>query len=199
MTSIIKVDNLQNQCGANIINENAGTITIGASGDTVTLAAGASQSGFGRSGSVNWDTTPKTTGFTAVSGNGYFCDTTSAAFTVTLPATPSAGDIVAIADYNGTALTNNITVGRNSSNINGAATDLTIIANYSAITLVYVDATSGWRSVDSSNPNDIVTPPTYIAATGGTITCDGDYKIHTFTGPGTFTVTSVGNPLDQQQ
>jgi hypothetical protein len=74
MTSIIKVDNLQNQCGANIINENAGTITIGASGDTITLAAGASQSGFGRSGSVNWDTTPKTTGFTAVNAcNGYFC------------------------------------------------------------------------------------------------------------------------------
>ena len=195
MTSIIKVDNLQNQCGANIINENAGTITIGASGDTVTLAAGASQSGFGRSGSVNWDTTPKTTGFTAVSGNGYFCDTTSAAFTVTLPATPAAGDIVAIADYNGTALTNAITVGRNSSDINGSATDLTISANYSAVTLVYVDATSGWRSVDSSNPNDIVTPPTYVAATGGTVTCCGDYKIHTFTGPGTFTVTSVGNPF----
>jgi hypothetical protein len=195
MTSIIKVDNLQNQCGANIINENAGTITIGASGDTVTLAAGASQSGFGRSGSVNWDTTPKTTGFTAVSGNGYFCDTTSAAFTVTLPATPSAGDIVAIADYNGTALTNNITVGRNSSDINGSATDLTISANYSAVTLVYVDATSGWRSVDSSNPNDIATPPEYVAATGGTVTCCGDYKIHTFTGPGTFTVTSAGNPL----
>jgi hypothetical protein len=127
MTSIIKVDNLQNQCGANIINENAGTITIGASGDTVTLAAGASQSGFGRSGSVNWDTTPKTTGFTAVSGNGYFCDTTSAAFTVTLPATPAAGDIVAIADYANTAATNNITVGRNSSNIDGEAADATIL------------------------------------------------------------------------
>jgi hypothetical protein len=194
MTSIIKVDNLQNQCGANIINENAGTITIGASGDTVTLAAGASQSGFGRSGSVNWDTTPKTTGFTAVSGNGYFCDTTSAAFTVTLPATPSAGDIVAIADYDGTAITNNITVGRNSSDINGSATDLTINANYSAVTLVYVDATAGWRSVDSSNPNDIVTPPAYVAATGGTVTCCGDYKIHTFTGPGTFTVSCAGNP-----
>jgi hypothetical protein len=195
MTSIIKVNNLQNQCGANIINENAGTITIGASGDTVTLAAGASQSGFGRSGSVNWDTTPKTTGFTAVSGNGYFCDTTSAAFTVTLPATPAAGDIVAIADYNGTAITNNITVGRNSSDINGSAADLTINANYSAVTLVYVDATSGWRSVDSSNPNDIVSLPEYVLATGGTITCDGDYKIHTFTGPGTFTVTNAGNPL----
>ena len=195
MTSIIKVDNLQNQCGANIINENAGTITIGASGDTVTLAAGASQSGFGRSGSVNWDTTPKTANFTGVSGEGYFVDTTLGAITATLPATPAAGDIVAIADYNGTALTNNITVGRNSSDINGSATDLTINANYSAVTLVYVDATSGWRSVDSSNPNDIIAQPEFIVATGGTITCDGDYKIHTFTGPGTFTVCSVGNPL----
>jgi hypothetical protein len=35
----------------------------------------------------------------------------------------------------------------------------------------------------------------FITATGGTVTCCGDYKIHTFTGPGTFTVTSAGNPL----
>lgn len=144
---------------------------------------------------VSWDTTAKTSAFTAVSGKGYFVNTTSGAVTVTLPASPSAGDIVAIADYNGTALTNAITIGRNSSDINGSAADLTISANYSAVTLVYVDATSGWRSVDSSNPNDIVTPPEYVAATGGTITTCGDYKIHTFTGPGTFTVCSVGNPL----
>ena len=191
MTSIIKVDNLQNQCGANIINENAGTITIGASGDTVTLAAGASQSGFGRSGSVNWDTTPKTTGFTAVSGNGYFCDTTSAAFTVTLPATPSAGDIVAIADYANTAATNNITVGRNSVNIDGEAVDATIKVNGQVYTLVYVDATEGWKTVGQT-VNQINTAE-FVAATGGTVTCCGDYKIHTFTGPGTFTVTNAGN------
>jgi hypothetical protein len=44
-----------------------------------------------------------------------------------------------------------------------------------------------------SNPNrsDLPAPPEYVAATGGTVTCCGDYKIHTFTGPGTFTVTSV--------
>jgi hypothetical protein len=194
MTSIIKVDNLQNQCGANIINENAGTITIGASGDTVTLAAGASQSGFGRSGSVNWDTTPKTTGFTAVSGNGYFCDTTSAAFTVTLPATPAAGDIVAIADYANTAATNNITVGRNSSPIDGESGDAFIFVNGQVYTLVYVDATEGWKTVGQTF-NQITTPE-YIVATGGTITTSGcgNYKIHTFTGPGTFTVCSVGNP-----
>ena len=56
MTSTIKVDNIQNQCGANIINESSNTITIGASGDTVSLASGASQSGFGRAGSVDWQT-----------------------------------------------------------------------------------------------------------------------------------------------
>ena len=77
MTSTIKVNNIQNQCGANIINESSNTITIGASGDTVSLASGASQSGFGRTGTVNWDTTAKTAAFTAVSGNGYFVNTTS--------------------------------------------------------------------------------------------------------------------------
>ena len=72
MTSTIKVNNIQNQCGANIINENSDTITIGASGDTIALASGASQTGFGRTGTVDWQTTPKTTTFTAADGEGYF-------------------------------------------------------------------------------------------------------------------------------
>jgi len=174
-------------------------LTLGDSGDTIIIPAGATitnngtANGFGRAGSVNWDTTPKTTGFTAVSGNGYFCNTTSAAFTVTLPATPTAGDIVAIADYNGTAGTNAITVSRNSSNINGIAANLIIAKNYSAVTLVYVDATSGWRSVDTSNISDVEN--TFIAATGGTVLTCGDYKTHVFTGPGTFTVTNAGNVI----
>ena len=133
--SKIEVNQISSQCGS--------TLTIGQSGDTVTLACGATQSGFGRSGSVNWDTTAKTTGFTAVSGNGYFVNTTSGAVTVTLPASPSAGDIVAVADYAATAATNNITIARNGSNINGDASDLTISENSSAITLVYVDGTQG--------------------------------------------------------
>jgi hypothetical protein len=191
MTSIIKVDNLQNQCGANIINENAGTITIGASGDTIALAAGASQSGFGRSGSVNWDTTPKTANFTGVSGEGYFVDTTLGAITIDLPATPSAGDIVAIADYANTAATNNITVGRNSSPIDGEAIDAKIKINGQVYTLVYVDATEGWKTVGQTF-NQITTAE-FVAATGGTITTCGNYKIHTFTSPGTFTVSSAGN------
>jgi len=171
------------------------TITLGQSGDTIQLGCGASQTGFGRTGTVDWDTTAKTASFTAVSGNGYFVNTTSGTITVTLPATPSAGDIVAIADYAGTALTNAITIARNGSNINGGTDDLTITKNNSGITLVYVDATQGWKGTETSNLNDIATQPEYIVATGGTITTSGNYKIHTFTGPGTFCVSSLGNPL----
>jgi hypothetical protein len=194
MTSIIKVDNLQNQCGANIISESANVITIGASGDTVTLAAGASQSGFGRSGSVNWDTTPKTsTPVTAVSGNGYFINTTSIAITVNLPSTPAAGDIVAIADYANTSATNNIIVGRNGSLIDGEAINGLININGQVYTLVYVDATEGWKTVGQTFNQ--ITLPQFVAATGGTITTApcGNFKVHTFTGPGTFTVTNAGN------
>ena len=194
MTSTIKVNNIQNQCGQNIINENSNTITIGASGDTIALASGASQSGFGRAGSVDWDTTAKTASFTAVSGNGYFVNTTSGAITVTLPASPSAGDIVAVVDYAGTADTNNITIGRNSSNINGAASDLTMSKENSGITLVYVDGTQGWKGTESFNLDDIETQPAFVTATGGTITTCGNFKIHTFTGPGTFCVSCAGNP-----
>ena len=188
--SKIEVNQISSQCGS--------TLTIGQSGDTVTLASGATQSGFGRTGTVDWDTTAKTASFTAVSGNGYFVNTTSGAITVTMPASPSAGDIVSVSDYAGTAGTNNITIARNGSNINGVASDLTISKNNSAITLVYVDGTQGWKGTETSNLNDIEIQPEYIVATGGTVTCCGDYKIHTFTSPGTFTVSSVGNCLGSE-
>jgi len=191
MASTIKVNNIQNQCGANIINESANTITLGASGDTITLACGASQTGFGRTGTVDWDTTAKTASFTAVSGNGYFVNTTSGAITVTLPASPSAGDIVAVADYAGTSNTNNITIGRNGSNINGSASDIIITIDGKSITLVYVDGTQGWKITD--NADQTTEGPLYITATGGTITTCGDFKIHTFTGPGTFCVSQISN------
>ena len=176
-----------------IDKRNGSTLTIGGSGTTVQLGTGATQTGFGRSGAVNWDTTPKTTGFTGVSGNGYFINTTSGPITVTLPASPSAGDIIGVADYAGTAPTNNITIGRNGSNINGDATDLTITKGDSAIILVYVDGTEGWKNTATSNIGDITLVPEYIVATGGSIANCGNFKVHTFTGPGTFCVSCVGN------
>jgi len=173
---------------------NCGTVQLGDSGDTITIPAGATitnngtQTGFGRTGTVDWDTTAKTAAFTAVSGNGYFVNTTSGAITVTLPA-GSAGDIVGISDYASTFQTNNVTITPNGTDkINGINQNATLSTQGIAVSLVYVDATRGWKSVTGSD-NDTTGIPPYIEATGGTITCCGDYKIHTFTGPGTFTVT----------
>ena len=189
MASTIKVNNIQNQCGANIANKCGTTITLGASGDTITLACGASQTGFGRTGTVDWDTTAKTASFTAVSGNGYFVNTTSGAITVTLPASPSAGDIVSIADYTNTFQTNNVTVARNGSPIGGISADAVLRTEGQSVTFIYVDGTEGWKNVQDSTSN--VTGNAFILATGGTITTCGNCKIHTFTGPGTFSVSKI--------
>ena len=167
------------------------TLTLGASGDTITLAAGASQTGFGRTGTVDWDTTAKTTSFTAVSGNGYFVNTTSGAITVTLPATPSAGDIVSVKDYAQTFNTNNCTLARNGSNIEGTASDIVLNGQAESVTFVYVDSTKGWVLVGESLTQY---GPQFVAATGGTVTTCGNFKIHVFTGPSTFCVSCAGNP-----
>jgi len=192
-SNIVKSNALQASDAGNIISQSGTTITLGASGDTINLASGASQSGFGRTGTVDWDTTAKTTGFTAVSGNGYFVNTTAGAITVTLPTSPSAGDIVAVSDYAQTANTNNITLARNGSNIQGDASDLVISRNGVAMTLVYVDATKGWIVTDTGAESDKEADPEFVTATGGTITCSGNYRIHTFTGPGSFCVSAAGN------
>ena len=232
MTSKIKVDNIENQCGSavvtkcggtttingttvvasaavktnayqasdggNIIDQSGSTITLGASGDTIQLASGASQTGFGRTGTVDWQTAIKTGDFTAANGEGYFVNTTSGAITVTLPSSPSAGNIVSIKDYLNTADTNSITLGRNGSNIDGAASDVEMTTEGIAVTLVYADATQGWVVVNSGQKSDLVVPQAYIAATGGTITtvCT-NYKVHTFTGPGTFAITAGAGDLSK--
>ena len=188
MTSKIKVNNIEDTSGNAMVSKCGTTVTLGKTGDTIQLATGASQTGFGRTGSVNWDTTKKTSGFTAVSGNGYFIDTSSSAFTMTLPASPSAGDIVAIKDYASSFGTNNLTIGRNSSKLNGATADSVRSTKNESLTLVYVDATEGWISIEEGTG---FVGQSFIEASGGTESTCGNYKIHKFTGPGTFTVSSL--------
>ena len=190
MTSTIKVNTIQNTCGADIIKESSNTITIGASGDTVTLASGASQSGFGRSGSVDWQTTAKTADFTAANGEGYFVNTTSGAVTATLPASPSVGDIVAFKDFSNTFDTNNLTIARNGSNIGGDAIDAVVSVEGQSLVLVYSSSAEGWLVTAAATDADLPRP-SFITATGGTITTVGNFKIHTFTGPGTFCVSGI--------
>jgi hypothetical protein len=181
--------------GGNIINQCGTTITLGASGDTVSLASGASQTGFGRTGTVDWDTTPKTASFTAVDGDGYFINTSSSAITMTLPS-GSAGSIVSAQDYNNSFATNNLTVlasGTDKINGGSAGGDIVLNTNGEGVTLVYIDSTVGWRSIHQSVFTDQSEVAEYVVATGGTVTCCGDWKIHTFTGPGCFQVTAAGN------
>ena len=176
---------------------NCGTVQLGDSGDTITIPAGATitnngtQTGFGRTGTVNWQTTIKTGDFTAANGEGYFVDTSSGTVEVTLPSSPSAGNIVAVSDYAENSATNNITIARNGSNIEGSASNFTINTNGSTATLVYADSTKGWIVVNAGNSDQAFTNP-FICASGGTITTCGNDKIHTFTGPGTFTVNAIG-------
>ena len=202
MTSTIKVNKLEQESGCTAtvgggagktVTVDATTVTLGRCGATVSLASGASQTGFGRTGTVDWCTTAKTSPLTAVSGKGYFINTCGGAVTVTLPSSPSAGDIVSIKDYKGTAGTNAITIGRGGSKlVGGCGTCGTIDTNNAFVTLVYVDGTQGWLPTDDSD-SAISGALSYISASGGTVTTSGDYKIHTFNSDSTFTVSTAGS------
>jgi hypothetical protein len=209
MSSKIKVDNITDQggnelikrCGStttvgsgsgNTINVCGSTITLGRSGGTVALASGASQSGFGRAGSVDWQTGSIKTAssFTAASGEGYFVDTSSNAITANLPA-GSAGAIVSFSDYARNFATNALTIAPNGSEkIGGVAADATLNVNGQAATFVYVDSTKGWVNVQNAEDTEI--GEDFISASGGTESTSGNCKIHTFTSPGTFQISGLG-------
>ena len=94
-------------------------------------------------GGTSWQAI-KTGNFTAEAGQGVFANTTSSAFTVTLPASPDLGDEVTVVDYAGTFDSNACTIGRNSQPIQGVAEDLVVSTERASFTLVYVDSTQGW-------------------------------------------------------
>jgi hypothetical protein len=138
--SKIEVNQISSQCGS--------TLTIGQSGDTVTLACGATQTGFGRTGTVDWCTTAKTAPFTGVSGKGYFVNTTCGAVTVTLPATPTAGDIISIKDYAGTCEYKCYysLIEMEVKLVEVVLTMPLLLINMDSYTLIYVDGTKGWTT-----------------------------------------------------
>ena len=94
-------------------------------------------------GGIDWQAV-KTSGFTAVAGQGYFCNTTSGGFTATLPA-GTLGDEIAFIDYAGTFDSNNLTVDQNGSEkIHGSTDALTVATERAGFTLVFTDSTQGW-------------------------------------------------------
>ena len=185
MTSTIKVNTVTTESGS--------TLTLGGCGKTVALASGASQTGFGRTGTVDWQTgSIKTSTFTAVNGQGFFANTSAGAFTMNLPA-GTAGNIVSVVDYTNSFQTHNLTVTANGSQkIGGIAASAILDVEGQSVTWVYVDDTEGWKNVQDSTSN--VTGKTFISATGGTVaTVCTNFKVHTFTGPGTFCVSQIAS------
>jgi hypothetical protein len=120
-----------------------GGITMGTTGQVLTTDG--TTASFGDiSGGASWQAVITADPANAVAGNGYFCNTTGGAFTVTLPTAATIGDFISFIDYAGTFDTNNLTIGRNGHNIQGTAADLTVATERAGFTLVYVDATQGW-------------------------------------------------------
>jgi hypothetical protein len=206
--SKIQVDAIEQQtaCGTTLtagggagktVVVDATTVTLGRCGGTVALASGASQTGFGRTGTVDWITTPKTATFSAVSGEGYFCNTSGGAFTVNLPA-GSAGAIVSLADYAATWQTSNVTVTPNGTDKIGSLNEnATLSVQGQSVTFVFVDSTQGWINTMDSTSNVRGNPPFVTATVSGacntlvTAPCCANVKIATFIGPGTFCVSGV--------
>src|SRR5210317_1620296 len=176
-----------------VTNAKLANTTVTLAGQSITLGA----SGTLANKFVDWQTVitaDGSTGTTAVSGRGYFIDTTSATHTLTLPSSAAIGDFIAIKDYAGTFATNNLTIARNGHNIQGVANDSLISTNRASLVLVYIDSTKGWLYWEEHNVADLQ-KILYVTATGGTIATSGDYKIHSFTGDGCFVVSCAGNPV----
>ena len=91
--------------------------------------------------------------YTTVNGDQVLVDTSGsgigAPVTINLPASPSVGDEVHFIDSGNNLASNNLTIGRNGSNILGSASDLVVSTNTAAFTLVYVNATRGWAYKDN--------------------------------------------------
>jgi len=138
-------------------------ITVDAYG-RITAAA----NGSGGGGGLSWQAV-QTGNFTAVAGNAYPVNTTSGAITVTLPASPSAGNLVTIVDYAGTAGTNNITVNPNGNKIESSTSNSLIVINRQSYNLIYIDSTQGWISY-AQQYSAVNSPPSsieYLIVAGG--------------------------------
>ena len=126
------------------------------SADQILTTNGSGQLSFvDNSGGTSWQAI-KTTTYTAAAGEGIFANTSGGAWTLTLPSSPSIGDEVSVVDYAGTFDTNNLTIGRNSKNIQGSAADLTVATERAGFTLVFTDNTQGWLLKNNQRLNEYI-------------------------------------------
>ena len=115
----------------------ANALPVANGGTNATTAAGARAS-------LSANALPILKGTSYTANVGEFIVASAGGITITLPATPSAGDTVTVKDGTGDAATTTFTVARNGSNIAASATDLIFDKNYAEITMTYIDGTIGW-------------------------------------------------------
>ena len=188
-----------------IANDRLANSSLTVSGSTVSLGASTTIPT-----DTDWQALTVADGSTQViteAGKGYFLDTNAGVIEVFLPSSPTRGDTVILADYAGTFGTNQIIINTGGENIDSTVgSEFKITTNNAIVECVYVDAAKGWlvylNQAAGTTPNSILTAYGYdvqntrITATGGTITTvDTDYKVHTFTGDGTFCVSSGAGPF----
>jgi hypothetical protein len=140
------IENATSGSQAITIKQGSGSTVDVANGAKVMLVtdgagAGAAVIDASTAGGVSYVT--KTANYTTANLEGVLADTSGGAFTVTLPASPSAGDQVVIADAGASFGSNNLTVGRNSSTINGVAENL--ILDITGVNVQFVYDGSTWR------------------------------------------------------
>jgi len=87
---------------------------------------------------------PTLSGTSVTATNASYHIASAGGITITLPASPSAGNYVIVKDGTGAAATTTFTVARNGSNIASSATDLTFDKNFAQIVMTYVNSTIGW-------------------------------------------------------
>ena len=144
--TIINIDGVSQLHSAyTVANANVTLSSAPASGAAIEVMTFNLGSGAGGSNASSGYTYVEATGNTTASPNTkYIVNTNTANLTITLPSTPSFGDEVGIIDGTGNASVHAITVSRNGSNIQGAASSMTVTTDRSAFTLVYYNASQGW-------------------------------------------------------
>jgi len=176
MSSIIKVDTVQDTDGNNIINENANTITIGASGDTISIPSGATLANSGTAtgfASIAWQSSIVTAAtLTAEAGKGYWIDTSSNACTITLPGSASVGDQIIFTDYARNWATNAVTINQNSLKFQGNTSPNPIYnTNGQSVDIVYSGATKGW--IPNSDDDVTLETPQFVGTTSFLVVAGG--------------------------
>ena len=147
--------------GGNLVSQSGTTVTLGASGDTVQVAGGATFVG----GGITWQSSIKTTAFTAVAGEAYWINTVSGAVTVTLPSSASVGDQLIFSDYSRSWALNAVTLNTSSLKFQGNATSSTggfpiYNTDGQTVNIVYSGATQGWIP-QSDDDSTLETPQFY--------------------------------------